>query len=135
MLLRLAVLLAVFAALFSSPAFAEPTAFSKQVTALTGDWEAEEMKEGRIKLHPVKYTWQSDNYITIAIEEPRMGRDAKQVFINAHGEAITPNKKSFYPREAQEHATDIWTLMGNWTDTYGDAILACGALSKRRQIR
>jgi hypothetical protein len=79
------------------------------------------MKEGRIKLHPEKYTWQSDNYITIAIEEPRMGRDAKQVFINAHGETITPNKKSFYPREAQEHATDIWTLMGNWTDTYGDA--------------
>jgi hypothetical protein len=129
-LLRLAIWLAVFAALFSSPAVAEPTAFSKQVTALTGDWEAEEMKEGRIKLHPEKYTWQSDNYFTIAIEEPRMGRDPKQVYLNAHGETITPNKKSFYPREAKESSAGVWALFGDWTDTYGDANLSIWGIIK-----
>ncbi len=62
----------------ASHAFAAdpPTEFSKQVTALTGDWVAEDWREGELKLHPSVYTWQSDIFVTFYGEEPVAGRSA-----------------------------------------------------------
>jgi hypothetical protein len=56
-----------------------PTEFSKQVTAITGDWVAEDWREGRLVLHPKMYTWQSDQYVKLDAEEPIAGRNALAV--------------------------------------------------------
>ncbi|MGH1422627.1 MAG: hypothetical protein ACRBEQ_12500 [Hyphomonas sp.] len=56
-----------------------PTAFSKEVTRLTGDWEAEDWREGTIKIHPNRYTWQSDYHLTLFPEEPANGRTLRSV--------------------------------------------------------
>ena len=56
-----------------------PTEFSKLVTAITGDWEAEDWRKGILVLHPKMYTWQSDQYVNLFAEEPNMGRDALTV--------------------------------------------------------
>ncbi len=106
--------------LYPKSAYAEPTQLSKSLLALTGDWVAEDWKEGWIKMHPDKYTWQSDNYFEVVVEEPKQARNAKQVMIERF-DTMTPNKKTFDSRDAEEHATGVWTVMGNWTDTYGDA--------------
>jgi hypothetical protein len=51
-----------------------PTEFSKQVMARTGDWVAEDWRDGALKLHPKQYTWQSDVHVTFYAEEPVAGR-------------------------------------------------------------
>jgi hypothetical protein len=64
---------------FESNAFASddpPTEFSKQVTAITGDWEAEDWRKGVLVLHPKQYTWQSDHFLNLLAEEPVAGRIA-----------------------------------------------------------
>ncbi len=114
--------IALLFAITAGDAFAAETSsavFSKQVTALTGDWEAEDWKKGVMKMHPTKYTWQSDNYLEVILEEPKQGRDPKQVLVEKHG-VIQPNKKTFDSQDAEELAAGVWTLMGDWVDTYGD---------------
>lgn len=43
--------------------------FSSRITALTGDWEAEDWDDGELKLHPDMFTWQSDLHITLRAAE------------------------------------------------------------------
>ncbi len=63
---------------FYGTAFADdpPTEFSKQVTTITGDWQAEDWRKGLLVLHPVQYTWQSDKFLRLYAEEPADGRTA-----------------------------------------------------------
>jgi hypothetical protein len=74
---------ALAAAALSAPCAAladEPrTPFSDAVQRLTGDWIAEDWREGELKLHPQKYTWQSDIHVTLYPEEPAAGRSALAV--------------------------------------------------------
>lgn len=55
------------------------TPFSQAVQQLTGDWVSEDWREGTLKLHPQKYTWQSDIHVTLYPEEPAAGRSALAV--------------------------------------------------------
>lgn len=55
------------------------TPFSQAVQQLTGDWVAEDWREGELKLHPQKSTWQSDIHVTLYPEEPAAGRSALTV--------------------------------------------------------
>jgi hypothetical protein len=117
-LIKIFVLVATL--LFSSSAIAEPAAFSKQVTTVTGDWEAEDWKQGRILLHPDKYTWQSDYFMELLVEEPVMGRSARQVLIDSFG-VIRREKQTFDTRDAKEIAPGVWMHGGRWIDSYGDS--------------
>lgn len=76
----IALAVAAFAAA-ALPAAADdpPTQFSRQITALTGDWQAEDWRNGTIKTHPDKYTWQSDTHLTLLPEEPAEGRTALEI--------------------------------------------------------
>lgn len=67
----IALAVAAFAAA-ALPAAADdpPTQFSRQITALTGDWQAEDWRNGTIKTHPDKYTWQSDVHLTLLPKNP-----------------------------------------------------------------
>lgn len=53
--------------------------FSGLVTALTRDWEAEDWDDGELKLHPDRYTWQSDMHLTLRAAEPANGRSLLDV--------------------------------------------------------
>jgi hypothetical protein len=78
-----AALAALAAAVLGAPIRAAaddpPTPFSQAVQQLTGDWESEDWREGTLKLHPQKYTWQSDIHVTLYPEEPAAGRTALAV--------------------------------------------------------
>lgn len=86
---------ACFLALVPSGAMARedpPTPFSQSVTAAVPDWRAENWRRGTIKLHPAKFTWQSDFYIELAPEEPAMGRDPQKALENNWANAETDDK-------------------------------------------
>ncbi|SDA36276.1 hypothetical protein [Sphingomonas sp. NFR15] len=66
-----------------------PTAFSQKVTAAVADWEAEDWRRGLLKLHPSKFTWQSDYYLEVAPEEPALGRTMQNALESAWANAAT----------------------------------------------
>ncbi len=70
---------------FATPARASddpPSAFSRAVTGLTGDWEADDWRDGTLKAHPTKFTWQSDVYVDFFAEQGMADR-SPQAFIDA----------------------------------------------------
>jgi hypothetical protein len=53
-----------------------PTEFSKKVTAITGDWIAEDWKKGVLILHPQQYNDSADEFLRLYPEELSIGRTA-----------------------------------------------------------
>lgn len=74
---------AIIAAALGAPTHVsaeEPqTPFSQAVQQLTGNWIAEDWRKGELKLHPQRYSWQSDIHLTLYPEEPASGRSAQAV--------------------------------------------------------
>ncbi len=96
-----------------------PTEFSKQVTAITSDWVAEDWRKGILVLHPKIYTWQSDQYVNLLAEEPNMGRDALSV-AKSHFEGDSLGDDSTDPTlvsfaGAEEMAPGILAKRYSWT--------------------
>jgi hypothetical protein len=84
LLIRAVVFLTVAQVCSGGPSFAVagddvPTAFSEQVSAAVGDWRAQDWRRGVIKLHPSKFTWQSNSFLELIAEEPVAGRPAQKV--------------------------------------------------------
>lgn len=67
--------------LAATPALADPHEgpFAGQVQGLTGDWQVEDWDDGMMKLHPDRYTWQSDIHLTIFAPEPAQGRGPTEI--------------------------------------------------------
>lgn len=80
---RIVLAAATIAAALSAPtsvrADEAQTPFSREVQQLTGDWIAQDWRRGELKLHPQRYTWQSDIHLTLYPEEPASGRSALSV--------------------------------------------------------
>ncbi|NJM50262.1 MAG: hypothetical protein HC843_04715 [Sphingomonadales bacterium] len=112
-----------------------PTPFSQAVTALTGDWEAEDWREGGLKLHPSIYTWQSDVHITFYAEEPAAGRDALSVAklyfegYDLGDDTLDPTLVSM--RGAKELAPGILMVSYNWNYAYDDNVSQFGVITTK----
>jgi hypothetical protein len=101
-----------------------PTEFSRQVTALTGDWEAEDWRRNVLMLHPSMYNDQSDVNLRLFAEEPSMGRTATAV-LKGHFEGDDLGDDSTDPtildlRLAKELAPNILTVRYRWTHGFSD---------------
>lgn len=79
----------------AAPIHAAPSEFSKQVTAITGDWEAydfvgSDWKEGVIKIYPSIFDSSTNDYfLRISPDEPVAGRTLKAYFLDRYeGEDI-----------------------------------------------
>lgn len=99
-----------------------PTEFSKQVTALTADWVAEDWRKGIIKLHPKMYNAQSGQFINLLAEEPNMDRDALTV-AKSHFEGDSLGDDTTDPTlvsftGAEELAPGILAKRYNWTHVF-----------------
>lgn len=125
--------------LFAAPAFAfddPPTEFSKQVTVLTGDWEAEDWRSGSIKLHPKMYTWQSDIHLTIMSEEPVAGRTALAV-VKGHFDGDSLGDDSTDPTlirmaDAKEIGPGILLKSYRWEHAFDDNTSFYGIITTSR---
>jgi hypothetical protein len=96
-----------------------PTEFSKQVTAALGDWEAENWRNGMIRLHPAKYNAQSDIRVSLMAEEPIAGRTPLQTLIS-HFEGDDLGDDSLDPtvldmKLAKEIAPGILAIRYGWS--------------------
>jgi len=101
--------LALVGPLAASPAAARedpPTPFSQSVTAAVPDWRAQDWRRGTLKLHSCKFTWQSDDYIELAPEEPAMGRDPQKAFDN-----------NWYNAEADDKPVSM-AVPANWPPAF-----------------
>ena len=66
-----------------------PTPFSQTVTAAVPDWRAQDWRRGVIKLHPSKFTWQSDYFLELAPDEAIAGRTMQKALESAWSTAET----------------------------------------------
>jgi hypothetical protein len=103
-----------------------PTEFSRQVTAALGDWEAEDWRDGTLKLHPAMYTWQSDLYLNLFAEEPIAGRTAQQA-LASHFEGDDLGDDSLDPtkldlRLAKDLMPGILAVKYRWTYALDDIL-------------
>ncbi len=99
-----------------------PTDFSKLVSAVTGDWVAEDWRRGILVLHPKMYTWQSDQFVNLLAEEPNMGRDALSV-AKGHFEGDSLGDDSTDPTlvsfaGAEEFVPGTWVKRYSWTHAF-----------------
>ena len=110
-----------------------PTEFSKQVTALTADWVAEDWGRGTIKLHPKMYNAQSDQFVNLLAEEPNMGRDALTV-AKSHFEGDSLGDDTTDPTlisftAAEELALGTWVKRYNWSYAFDRNVTFYGVVT------
>jgi hypothetical protein len=110
-----------------------PTEFSKQVTAITGDWEAEDWRKGILVLHPKMYTWQSDQYLNLFAEEPVNGRSALEV-ARGHFDGDSLGDDTLDPTlinmsGATELAPGILAVRYNWSYAFDDNVSFYGVVT------
>ncbi len=132
----LGIILVIFCATIGSSTYASddpPTEFSKQVTAITGDWVAEDWRQGTLKLHPSMYTWQSDKYLRLYAEEAVNGRTAMDAARNhfdgyeLDDDTTDPTKISM--SGAKEIAPSVLAVQYRWVDTFDNSVSYFGVVT------
>ncbi len=110
-----------------------PTAFSKQVTALSGDWAADDWRRGRINMHPSRYTWQSDLFLTVAPPEPVAGRTPMQVLLGYFENETVGGSDTMKVNmhEASELAPGILAKRFTWTYAFSRNLGLWGVITTK----
>jgi hypothetical protein len=93
--------------------------FSRQVAAVTGDWEAEDWKAGSISLHPDMFTWQSDSFLRLLPEEPVANRTPTEV-LRGHFEPMTIEKQQVDFSDINQATRGVALISHSWKDSYDD---------------
>ena len=128
-----AALLALLAAPLPAAAdLLEP--FSGEVTRLTGDWEAEEWDDGELKLHPDRYSWQSDMYLTLRAAEPADGRSLLDV-ARLHFDGFELDDDTLEPTivdmtGAESDAAGMISKTYRWAYAFDDNFSMFGAIER-----
>jgi hypothetical protein len=101
----------------------DATAFSKDVTALTQDWIAEDWKDNTIRLHPARYNEYADVQLTLLPEEKANGRSAMQLLkYYFEGTTVSGNNgdKKVDIAGAEEMAPGMPVAVAKWVDGFDE---------------
>jgi hypothetical protein len=133
---QLKFLLIAIALLNATPGFADdkPTEFSKEVTKVTQDWEAEDWKNNKILLHPSRYNTHSDVFLNLLPEEKASGRTGKDVFKYYYeGTTVDTNggDREVDTSEAKEIGEGVLVVTRKWTHGFTDLIGFWGVVSTK----